>query len=157
MAKEKGKTLNLYAPESLRDCLDIPYKPIQLVSKIFLTGHEYSVLDVADRINMSRTNTRTQIDFLLKHRLIYLCRWDRTKSYSGTAMFKSGNLPSVENPFSKRAPKPAKPAPPPKPVVVDPQITYFNELSRAIVPVRSSDEMYQANWTYWNHIARRAA
>ena len=154
MVMPKGRTLDMYEPESLRDCVDIPYKKIQVTAALFLTNHEYTVMELAAKLGISRTNARTQIDFLLKHKLIYLCRWDRTRSYAWTAVFKAGNLPDAPSPYTKATTEAKGSEPVPEPVVEEtPASNYFHELAQALVPVRSEPELHTVNWNYWHHIS----
>ena len=160
MAMPKGKVHDKYAPKSLQECVEIPHKPIQLIAELFLSGKEFSVGQLAKAMKLSNTNARIQLDFLIKHKLVYLHRWDKTHSHNWTAMFIAGDKPHAPSPNMKNAltiKKPEPPPPPPPVVVPPPPPSYFQELSRALVPVRDEQGRREVNWMYWKHIAREAA
>ena len=118
MAMPKGKVHDKYAPKSLQECIEIPHKPIQLIADLFLAGDEYSVGQLAKAMKLSNTNARIQLDFLIKHKLVYLHRWDKTHSHNWTAMFIAGDKPHAPSPNMKNAltiKKPVEPPEPPKP------------------------------------------
>ena len=157
---KKGKVHDNYSPKSLKECLDIPYKPIQMIAELFLSGNEYNVVQMAEHMGISRTNARVQLDFLLKHKLVYLHRWDKTYSHNWTAMFKMGNKPHAPSPNMKNALKLNKPEPPPPPPVVvapPPPPSYFDELSKALIPARDEQARHEVNWMYWKYLAGEAA
>lgn len=158
MAMPKGRILDKYEPHSLSDCLDIPYKAIQNVAEKFMTGAEYTVSGLAAELGMSLTNTREQIYYLQKHKLIYIAKWGKTLSNNWTAMYKAGNDANVPAPggISTLVVKTPEPPPPKKPVEPTP-LSYLNELAKALIPTRTEQEQYEVNWAYWNHLARRAA
>lgn len=158
MAMPKGRILDKYEPHSLSDCLAIPYKAIQNVAEKFMTGAEYTVSGLAAELGMSLTNTREQIYYLQKHKLIYIAKWSKTRSNNWTAMYKAGNDANVPAPggISTLVVKTPEPPPPKKPVEPTP-LNYLNELAKALIPTRTEQEQYEVNWAYWNHLARRAA
>ena len=165
MAMPKGKVHDKYAPKSLQECIEIPHKPIQLIAELFLSGEEFSVGRLAKAMKLSNTNARIQLDFLIKHKLVYLHRWDKTFSHNWTAIFKAGDKPHAPSPSMKNAlaiKKPAPPPPPPKPMSVTEaeaaeQIRHLKDLAAALIPVRSAQEQHEVNWNYWRHISGEAA
>ena len=160
MAMPKGRVHDKYAPKSLQECIEIPHKPIQLIADLFLAGDEYSVGQLAKAMKLSSTNARIQLDFLIKHKLVYLHRWDKTHSHNWTAMFIAGDKPHAPSPSMKNAltiKKPEPPPEPPKPPAPPPPPSYFQELTAALVPKRSTNEQREVNWMYWKHLAREAA
>lgn len=154
---KRGKVHDKYAPKALEECFEIPYKPIQLIAELFLSGEEFSVGQLAKAMKLSNTNARLQLDFLVKHKLVYLHRWDKTHSHNWTAMFKAGDKPHAAPPNMKNALaiKKPEPPPPPPPPAEPPPAGYFAELSAALVPIRYPEEQHAVNWDYWNYIARR--
>ena len=162
---KRGKILDKFEPKSLQECLGLPYKPITVAAELFLTKEECSVVQMAKHMGISRTNARIQLDFLLKHKLVYLHRWDKTHSHNWTAMFKAGDKPHAAPPSMKNAlaiKKPEPAPPPPKPLTVSEaeaaeQLAYLKELAVALVPQRSANEQYEVNWKYWHHISGEAA
>lgn len=160
MAMPKGKVHDKYAPKSLQECLEIPYKPVQLIAELFLAGDEYSVGQLAKAMKLSNTNARIQLDFLIKHKLVYLHRWDKTHSHNWTAMFIAGDKPHVPSPNMKNAltiKKPEPPPEPPKPPAPPPPPSYFQELARALIPERDEQAKREVNWMYWKYLAGEAA
>ena len=155
MVMPKGKLLDKYEPHSLNECFDIPYKPIQMAAQKFMTGDEYTVNVLADLLNMSLTSTREQIYYLMKHKLIYVSRWFKTKSNNWTALYKAGNAENAPAPggvsmFStKRVEQP-------KQDDIKPP-SHFDELARALVPVRDEAGRREINWQYWKYISGEAA
>ena len=159
MAMPKGKILDKYEPHSLSDCLAIPYKAIQRVAEKFLTRGEYTVSGLSEELGLSLTNTREQIYYLLKHRLIYIDKWGKTRSNNWSAIYKAGNADNVPAPggISTLVVK-APPPPPPEPTVVEPlSPSYFKELAHALVPVRDDQGRHEVNWMYWKYLAGEAA
>jgi len=166
MAMPKGKVHDKYAPKSLQECIEIPHKPIQLIAELFLSGKEFSVGQLAKAMKLSNTNARIQLDFLIKHKLVYLHRWDKTHSHNWTAMFIAGDKPHAPSPNMKNAltikkPEPPPP-PPPKPLSATAadaaaQLAHLKELASALVPIRTPEEQHAVNWAYWEHLAGRAA
>ena len=165
MAMPKGRVHDKYAPKSLQECIEIPHKPIQLIADLFLAGNEYSVGQLAKAMKLSNTNARIQLDFLIKHKLVYLHRWDKTHSHNWTAMFKAGDKPHAAPPNMKNAlaiKKAAPPPPPPKPLSATAadaaaQLAHLKELASVLVPKRTEAEQREINQQYWEHLARRAA
>lgn len=165
MAMPKGRVHDKYAPKSLQECIEIPHKPIQLIADLFLAGDEYSVGQLAKAMKLSNTNARIQLDFLIKHKLVYLHRWDKTHSHNWTAMFKAGDKPHAAPPNMKNAlaiKKEAPPPPPPKPLSATAadaaaQLAHLKELASVLVPKRTPEEQREINQQYWEHLARRAA
>lgn len=160
MARAKGKTLDQYAPKSLQECLDIPHRATQLAAEAMMTGEELSVEQLAVKMRMSRASAKTQLDFLGQHKLVYLFRWDKTHSHNWTAMFIAGDKPHAPSPNMKNAltiKKPEPPPEPPKPPAPPPPPSYFQELSRALIPERDEQAKREANWMYWKYLAGEAA
>ena len=164
MVMPKGRVHDKYAPKSLQECIEIPHKPIQLIADLFLAGNEYSVGQIAKAMKLSNTNARIQLDFLIKHKLVYLHRWDKTHSHNWTAMFIAGDKPHAPPPNMKNAlaiKKAAPPPPPPKPLSATAadaaaQLAHLKELASALVPIRTPEEQHAVNWAYWEHLAGRA-
>ena len=159
MPMQKGRTLDKYSPESLQECLDIPYKSIQLAAELFMTGEEFTVAKLADSMGSSRTSAKTQIDYLMGRNLIHLHRWDKTHAHNWTAVFKAGNNPHAINPGLKNVieVKPPPPPPEPEPIAEPLPKTYFQDLARALVPVRDEQGRREVNWRYIKYIAGEAA
>ena len=160
MAMPKGKVHDKYTPKSLQECVEIPHKPIQAIAELFLSGKEFSVGQLAKAMKLSNTNARIQLDFLIKHKLVYLHRWDKTHSHNWTAMFIAGDKPHAPSPNMKNAltiKKPEPPPPPPPVVVPPPPPSYFVELSRALIPERDEQAKREVNWMYWKYLAGEAA
>lgn len=159
MAMPKGRILDKYEPHSLSDCLAIPYKAIQNVAEKFMTGAEYTVSGLAAELGMSLTNTREQIYYLQKHKLIYIAKWSKTRSNNWTAMYKAGNVANVPAPggISTLVVKTPEPTPPEPVVTTAPPPSYFKELAHALVPMRDEQARREVNWMYWKYLAGEAA
>lgn len=153
----KGRTLDRYSPKSLENCMTIPYKAIQKAAEKFMTDREFSLTQLAKELGLSIANTREQVQFLLKHKLVYLLRWERTQTNSWAAVYKAGNKENAPRPSSKDAqamPTTEKQ----KACVIAPSAqNHYTELSAALVPTRTPQEQYEVNWAYWNYLVRRAA